>query len=263
MTIITISRGAYGGVEPLVDLLARRTGSKTLSREQLLVDTAAEWGASEAQLQSALMHRPGLFEGRGLTKLHFIACAQATMAKAARGEGLVYHGEAGHLLLKGVPHHLRVRVIANQPQRIETVMERCNLSREKAIEYVRTLDHERDKWGRWVHGVDTGDPALFDLVINLERVAVFTAADIILEVAAREFPATPDSRRVLEDLVIASEVRARLGLDSSVPDERMTVAVYDGVVTIRGSSRYLSHLERAVEMARKVAGVVRAEFESS
>ena len=263
MTIITISRGAYGGVEPLVDLLVRRTGSRTLSREQLLVDAAAEWGASEAQLQSALMHRPGLFEGRGLSKLHFIACAQATMAKAARGEGLVYHGEAGHLLLKGVPHHLRVRVIANQPQRIETVMERCNLSREKAIEYVRTLDQERDKWGRWVHGVDTGDPALFDLVINLERVAVFTAADVILETAAREFQQTPESRRVLDDLVIESEIRARIGLDPSIPDERMKVTVHEGVVRITGSARYLPHLERAAEVARKVTGVVRAEPESS
>ncbi|MBE0591555.1 MAG: cytidylate kinase family protein [Gemmatimonadales bacterium] len=262
MTIITISRGVYGGVEPLVDLLAKRTGSRTLSREQLLADAAAEWGASESQLQSALMHRPGLFEGRGLSKLHFIACAQATMAKAARGEGLVYHGEAGHLLLKGVPHHLRVRVIANQQQRVETVMARCDLSREKAIEYVRTLDAERDKWGKWVHGIDTGDAALFDLVINLERLTAFTAADIILEAAGREFQATPESRRVLDDLVIESEVRARIGLDPSIPDERMSVSVRDGVVTIHGSARYLSHLERAAEVARKIAGVARVESES-
>jgi len=66
MTVITISRGAYGGVEPLVDALASELGCRVLSRVELLTDTAKHYGATESQLESALKHRPGVFEGRGL-----------------------------------------------------------------------------------------------------------------------------------------------------------------------------------------------------
>ncbi len=255
MAIITISRGAYSGIEALAERLREELGYRLLSREELLVDTAKEFGASESQLESALKHRPGLLEGRGLTRLHYIYCVQAVIAKAVQGDDLVYHGEAGHLLLKGIPHNLRVMLVADHDTRIRTVMERCDLTREKAIEYARKLDEERDKWVKWVHGVDMSDPATFDLVINLERVPVSSAIAVIAETARRDFQTTPESQKVLDDLVLASEVRAKMGLEPSISDERIEVEASDGVVTVTANARYLADADRVKQLALQVPGV--------
>jgi cytidylate kinase len=255
VAIITISRGAYSGIEGLAERLRDELGYRLLSREELLVNTAEEFGASERQLESALKHIPGLLEGRGLTRLHYIHCVQAVIAKAVQGDNLVYHGEAGHLLLRGIPHHLRIRLLANMENRIGAVMERCNLTREKAIEYVKNLDEDRDKWGKWVHGVDTSDPATFDLVINLERVPVPSAIAIIAQTASRDFQTTPESQTIVDDLVLASEVRAKMGLDRSISDDRIEVEASDGIVTITASARNLVDADRVRQLAQQVPGV--------
>ena len=255
MAIITISRGAYSGIEALAERLREELGYGLLSREELLVNTAKEFGASESQLESALKHRPGLLEGRGLTRLRYIHCVQAVIAKAVQGDNLVYHGEAGHLLLKGIPHNLRIMVVADRETRIGTVMERCGLTRDKAIEYVKRLDEERDKWVQWVHGVDMSDPATFDLVINLERIPVPSAIAIIAQTASRDFQTTPESQRIVDDLVLASEIRAKMGLEPSISDDRIAVEASDGVVTVTANARYLADADRVKQLARQIPGV--------
>jgi cytidylate kinase len=255
VAIVTISRGAYSGIEALAERLCEELGYRLLSREELLVNTAKEFGASESQLESALKHKPGLLEGRGLTRLHYIHCVQAVIAKAAQGDNLVYHGEAGHLLLRGIPHHLRIMLVANVENRIGAVMERCNLTRQKAIEYVKKLDEDRDKWGKWVHGVDTSDPATFDLVINLERVPVPSAIAIIAETASRDFQTAPESQAIVDDLVLASEIRARMGLDRSISDDRIDVEASDGIVTITANARSLADADKVRQLARQIPGV--------
>jgi cytidylate kinase len=255
VAIITISRGAYSGIEALAERLGDELGYRLLSREELLVNTAEEFGASQSQLESALKHKPGLLEGRGLTRLHYIHCVQAVIAKAVQGDNLVYHGEAGHLLLRGIPHHLRVMLLANMENRIGAVMEQCNLTRQKAIEYVKKLDEDRDKWGKWVHGVDTSDPATFDLVINLERVPVPSAIAIIAQTASRDFQTTPESQTIVDDLVLASEIRAKMGLDRSISDDRIEVEASDGIVTITANARSLADADKVRQLARQVPGV--------
>lgn len=264
MAIITISRGAYSGIEELVGQLSASLGYRTLSREDLLTQTAEAFAASEYQLESALVHRPGLLEGRGLTKRHYIACVQATLARAVCADDIVYHGEAGHLLLESIPHHLRVRVVAAMEQRVTAAMDQAGLARERAFQYIRELDEKRDKWGKWVHGVDTTDPALFDLVINLERVPPATACVLIAETVARDFQTTRDSQRLVEDLALASEVRARIGLDTAIAEERIRVTASDGVVTIGSGARYVADADRAVALARELPGVndVRSAIET-
>jgi len=255
MAIITISRGTFGGVKELAEMLSSELGYLLVTREELLAATARSFGATEAQLESALLHRPGFLEGRGLRRLRYINCVQAAIAKEVQADNVVYHGQAGHLLLKGLPHHLRVRVVANMEFRIESVVERCNMTRERAVEYIRELDQERDNWVRWVYGIDSNDPATYDMVINLEHIPVPTACMVVAETAKREFSTTPEAQRKADDLALASEIRARIGMDKSISDERIVVSAEDGIVTLNTDARRLAEAEQVKAMALEIAGV--------
>jgi hypothetical protein len=230
----------------------------------MLTNAAADFGLSQSQLESALTHAPGFLEGRGLKKLQYLHCVRATMAKAVQADNIVYHGEAGHLLLKGIPHQLRVSIVASIESRIAIAMEECDLTRAKAIEYLKVLDEKRDNWQKWVHGVDAKDPGSYDLMINLERLPIPSACVTIAEVAARDFQTTPQSQKLMDDLVLVSEIRAKLALDRGISDDRIQVDADAGVVTITANVRQLAYAEEAKEIVSQIPTVkeVRSEERS-
>jgi len=255
MAIVSISRGPYSGIKVLAERLSEDLGYRLLSREELLANTAEEFGALESQLESALKHAPSFLEGRGLGRRHFVYCVQATLAKAIQSDNVVYYGEAGHLLLKGIPHHLRVRLVAKMEDRVGAAMERCGLAREKAAQYIRESDKALERWVKWVHGVDFNDLATVDLALNLEHIPIPSACALIAEAVDRDFRTTPQSQQIVDDLVIASQIRARIGLDRRTSDERIVVEVDDGVVTITTNVRFVAEGQKARELVSQIPGI--------
>ncbi len=255
MAIITISRGTFSGGKSLAECLSKELGYRFLSREELLAATAEQFKTSAEDLESALMFRPGFLEVHRSTKRHYIYCVQATMARAVQGDDIVYHGQAGHLLLKGIPHHLRLRVVADMEYRIKSAMKRGKLKREQAIEFIEERDEGRDKWVKWVYGVERNDPTLYDLVINLERTSIENACRIVAVYLERDFRTTPESQRIMRDFVLASEIKARIGMDPEIADDMIDVEVKNGTVSISGTVASLADADRARTLIRSVAGV--------
>lgn len=254
MAIITVSRGTYSGGKALAECLSEGLGYRLVSREDLLTSAAADFGASAEDLEAALMHRPKFLEGR-LTKLHYVYCVQAALAKAVQADNVVYHGQAGHLLLTGIPHHLRLRVVADMAYRVAAARERSHLTQEKAVAVIQELDRERDAWVKWVYGIDRNDSLTYDVEVNLERISIDDACHMVVQLVARDFQTTPAGQRLVDGLVLASDVRARIGLDPDIGDDRIEVEALDGVVTITGTVRSSADVEKATALAERMPGV--------
>ena len=259
MAIVTISRGTYSGGRILAECLSEQLGYRLLSREELLHTAAERYHATEDQLESALFHRPSFLEGGKLRKLHYVYFMQAELARSVQSDNVVYHGQAGHLLLKGVPHHMRVRVVANLEYRVAAAMKRSNLKQEKAIEYIKGLDEERDEWVQWVYGIDRNDPQTYDVTVNLEHISIESACTMVVESAQRDFQTSPESQQVMDDLVLASEIRAQIGLDSNIHDDRIEVECDSGTVTLTGTVRSLVDADRVRDLVRAIPGVAHIE----
>jgi cytidylate kinase len=259
MAIITISRGTYSGGRLLAECLSDQLGYRLISREELLHGAAKRFHATEDQLESALLHRPGFLESGKIKKLHYVYFTQAELAQSVQSDNVVYHGQAGHLLLKGVPHHMRVRVVANLEYRVAAAMKRSNLKREKAIDLIEELDKERDEWVQWVYGMDRNDPRTYDLTVNLEHISLDSACEMVVQSARRDFKTTAASQQVMDDLVLASEIRAKIGLEPSIHDNRIDVECELGTVTLTGTVRSLRDADRVRELVRATPGVTHVE----
>ncbi|MFA4836339.1 MAG: cytidylate kinase family protein, partial [Dehalococcoidia bacterium] len=172
---------------------------------------------------------------------------------------VVYHGYAGHLLLRGIPHVLRVRVIANMEFRIKAAMDRNNLSRKEAIELIEKRDDERTKWTRFLYHVDWLDPSLYDLVINLDHITLDSACEAIsLAVRSENLNVTPESLKIMDNLALSSEVRARIAAEGKSRDggiEVDAIDAEDGVVTINGIVHSIEDADVIKEIIHKVSGV--------
>jgi len=243
----------------LAERLGTHLGYRVTSREALLADAAALFDASEEELESALLHRPGFLERRRLGRLHYIRCLEAALAKAAQGDSLVYHGQAGQLLLQGVPHHLRVLVVADMEYRIAAARDRDHVSRRRAIRWIKEADKARDEWVRRIYGVDRDDLTTYDIVVNLQEVPIPNACAIISQMVESDFPTTSESQEIMDNLVLASEVRARIGLDEAIVDDKLEVAASHGRVTVSGKARTRRQARRVEELVRQIPGVVGVE----
>ncbi len=119
MSVITISRGSFSGGKTLAECLAVKLGYRCIGRETI-VERAAAGGVSHDELLAALLKPPGFLERFGHKRYQYLTVFQAALAEEVRDGNVVYHGNAGHLMLKGAPPVLRIRIIAPIEMRLAT-----------------------------------------------------------------------------------------------------------------------------------------------
>lgn len=262
MPIITISRGSGSGGQDLAERVAERLGLGVVSREEV-VHEAAAFGASEEALQKALLEPPGLWERFQHERHRYLAFVQAALCQRVQNGDVVYHGNAGHLLLPGISHVLRVRLIAPLASRVRMLRERLDMSEADAVEHCQKVDRQREKWTRFLYGVDWLDPHLYDLSVNLRTMTVEDAVEVCVVLSeSPRFRPTDRSARAMRDLVLASRARAALAADERTASVELDLRVDDGVLYLKGRLRPASLVDAVLEVVSGLEGVDRVDREN-
>ncbi|MBI5115404.1 cytidylate kinase family protein [Candidatus Poribacteria bacterium] len=257
MAIITISRGTFSGGALLAEDLAKRLGYKCLSRE-LILDSAKEFGVPEYKLMEAIQKGPSAFQRFTHERQRYLALYQATLCEHVASDNVVYHGHAGHFLLKCVPHVLRVRIIAPMEFRINQLMERQKMDRDDAIKHINKVDKQRIKWTKFLYGDDWTSPSLYDMVFNLENLSIPFISEIIQHAVQHDrFKTTPAAKKALDDLLLSSRVRAAIVLNPLCRNSEFTVSANSGIVTVGGKLRSQEETDEIIATASRTSGVTK------
>lgn len=255
MSIITISRGSYSGGKALAECLAGCLGYRLIDRETVIAN-AALCGASEEKLRGAIVNPPGFWDHFKEEKRRYMVFFQACLAEEARQDGLIYLGNAGHLLLGGIGHVLRVRAIAPMAARLRIVQENLHLNHEDALAYIEKRDQDRAKWTHYLYGVDWSDPALYDLVINLERATVEEACATVTAMAKEpSFQATAESSEAMDNLALCSRIHAMLLKHPETKELLLDVEARKGSVVLHGKVRNRKQWDEVEQIVRQTPGV--------
>ena len=99
MAVVTISRGSASGGLLLAEKLGEKLGYDIVSREDVIRE-AARFGASEESLQEALLKPPSFWDRFRHERRRYLAFVQAALCERAQKDRIIYHGNAGHLLLR-------------------------------------------------------------------------------------------------------------------------------------------------------------------
>lgn len=252
MAIITISRGTMSGGKKLAECLSEKLGYNCVSRE-IIVKAAEEYGVPEGKLIEAIRKSPSIFQKLTFDRERYLAYIQAALCEYAVKDNLIYHGNAGHFLLPGVSHVLRVRLVADMPYRIRATMAELSLSKDEAVKYIRSVDSERVKWTKFLYGKDWSSPELYDLIFNLERTDInFVCEMVKYAVSQPEFQTTPESTKAMKDLLDASKLRAGLAEISNIRLEYIDIRADDKAVTISGRVKTQKLMDDIMEIAGKM-----------
>ncbi|MBL8524924.1 MAG: cytidylate kinase family protein [Betaproteobacteria bacterium] len=218
--------------------------------------------AGRMQVKKSLIRR--LREGKASTierwaadeKTISIFTAEEVFDLAAKGNVLI-RGWGATLWLRPVAHIPTVQVCAPLPVRVKRLMARLETDDENlAKKEIRTDDAARAARMAEHFDVDWGDPSLYDLTLNTERVPISTCVDIVVAlVKSAEFAETPESRQHLLDLALAARVRAALRANADTAEVDVTVTATNGALLLSGIVSNQSERARCVDVAGQVAGV--------
>ncbi len=259
MAIITISRGTLSGGKMLAKMLCERLGYECVSRE-IIIKAADDYAVPEGKLFEAIQKNPNIFQKLTFERERYLAYIQASLCEYAVKDNIVYHGHAGHFLLRGVAHVLRIRIVADLSYRIKVAMEQLNMTEKEAEKYLEKVDSERIKWTKFLYGKDWRSPDLYDLVFNLERLDLECVCDIVqCAVSLPQFKATPESKKAMYDLLIKSRVRAALARISKIRLEKLEIEADDGKVVISGRTKSEEISKEVSDIISKIPGVVSVE----
>ena len=230
MTIVMISNRYQGSGEDLARTLAAKTRWPMLTRSEMQ-DQARKQGIKIGRLETSMIKRQT--EKLAREKELYIAMLTAALCEKAREDNLIYTGRAGHLLLPGVSHRIRVGLTVPMDIRIERTVRALKLTPDKAENYLYQLDEDVERWIRYVHNADNHDPDAFDLFFNLEKMTLSNAADILCNMAEQpNFQSTPSSIALLDDLYISSQAKLRLAFDERTQAADLQVQADNGVITV-------------------------------
>ena len=240
----------------VAEALARDLGLATVRHE--VVDHVA----SKMQVSRSLIKR--LREGQAGAIERFTAdregmaiySAEEVLEIAARGN-VVLRGWGATCLLRPVPHVVCVRVTRPFAKRVEWLLaELDDDDAESAAEEIRRSDQAHASRMHAQFGVTWGDPLLYDLVLNTERISVESCVQQIRALIERpEFRETEASRALLQNLLLQARVRAALKADERTRDVNVVIDSTAGRVALRGIVATAEELVAIAQVAATTPGV--------
>ena len=186
--------------------------------------------------------------------------AEEVFSLAERGN-VVLRGWGATCLLRPVQHVVRVRVTRPFDARVDWVMEQLGMDNRAAAESeVRRSDTAHTSRMQALFGITWGDPLLYDLVLNTDRLSVDSCAQAILQLAGRpEFQETEASREVLAGLALGARVRAALRSNPSTTNVDVQAQLQGGQLVLSGIVLDEAERAEAARVASTVAGVGRVD----
>lgn len=186
--------------------------------------------------------------------------AEEVFDLAAQGN-VVIRGWGATYLLRPIPHIACVRVCAPFDLRVKWLMDRLGTDDEEFVgaELERSdAAHVANMQQRF--GVTWGDPLLYDLVLNTERLSIAGCVEQIrLLIERPEFRETPEGRAKLANLALQAHVRSALRGHPDTAGIDIMVEVEAGKATLRGIVLDEAEKRLVEQVAAGVPGVTAVE----
>jgi len=203
--VITITRQYGSGGSDIAQLVARALGW-TVIDNQFVDEVARRAGLPSDEVAQREERAPGLLERLARTlavaspELFITTAAvprveedEATIVqlteriiREAASEGrAVLVGRGAQALLAQRPDALHVYVVASKPWRMKLAVERLGVEPGSVEQVVDDTDRRRDQYVRTYYRRHRQDPAIYDLVVNAERLGFEGAAGVVVAAAQR------------------------------------------------------------------------------
>lgn len=256
MPVIALTQGMGSLAQDIAEQLARELNIATLQHE------VAERVADKMHVSKSLISRLRAGKAGPIERLTAdreamaLYSAEEVLEAAARGN-VVLRGWGATCLLRPVAHVPCIRIMRPLAQRVQWLMEELGTDDvELAESEIRRSDEANAARMHDQFGVNWGDPVLFDMVLNVDRLSVDCCVQQIKALAARpEFAETEASRAKLLGMALQTRVRSALRADASTREVDVSITSSGDRITLQGIVVSAAEHDAAAQVAAGVPGV--------
>ena len=260
MPVIALTQGMGSLAQDIAEQLAQELQLSTLQHE------VAERVASKMHVSKSLISRLRAGKAGTLERLTAdreamaIYTAEEVLEVAAAGN-VVLRGWGATALLRPVPHVPCVRILRPFAKRVQWLMAEIDTDDiEAAQAEIKRSDEANASRMHEQFGVDWGDPVLFDLVLNADRLSIDTCVQQIKALLARpEFAETEASRALLRALALHAHVRAAMRANEGTREVNVTIEGSGDRIVLSGIVVNAAERSAAEAVAAGVAGVAEVD----
>lgn len=236
--------------------VAKALGIDSISHD-LVERVADKMNVKKSLLQRLREGKASMIEKLSTSQAEIaVFTAEEVFGLAQKGNILI-RGWGSTLLLRAVPHIPCVRICAPLEARVKSLMERLDTDDEEFIR--EEIERSDEAHGAAMQGrfhVKWGDPLLYDLTLNTERVSIDSCIEQVLALVKRaEFQETAASRTKLDNLALEARVRSALIATPVTEEVQVNIVADGGRVRLRGMVENEAERKAAAEVVAKVAGV--------
>ena len=258
MAIITISRELGSLGTQIAGALCTGLGYARLDKESLKT-LLKDFCVTEPQFERDDEKKPGFWVQFTLERIRYLDFLKAAMYRFAAEKDCVIIGRGAHLIFRGVPGTLRLRIVAPRKVRVERLRERFDIDELPALRMLHQSDHDRAGYYRYFFDADWTSASDYDLVLNTARVSTDEACEMVAALvrSAAYADAGELAHIVVRDLRIAQDVVIAIVYRERVAVMSLDVVSDKGVVALNGTARTQSVVDQCVRIAGEVKGVTK------
>lgn len=259
MPVIAMTQ-EMGSLAKDVALELAATMNLAVMRHEVTDHVAGKMHVSTSLINRLREGKAGLIE-RATTDTDRVAIYSAEEVFELANKGnVVLRGWGATCLLRTVPHVVTVRITRSFHKRVEWLMHHLETDdREFAENEIRRSDNAHAARMHRQFGVTWGDPVLYDIVLNTDRLSVHSCVEQIRQLTTRpEFQESEASRQLLANLALTARVRAALKADETTQDVNITIDAQGGRVILSGivvNSHEQGEVEKVTAQVQGVSGV--------
>ena len=256
MPVIALTQGMGSLAQDIAEQLAAELGIATLQHE------VAERVADKMHVSKSLINRlragkAGTIERLTADKASIAVYTAEEVLEAASRGNVVLRGWGATCLLRTVPHVPCIRIMRPFAKRVQWLMSELDTDDvELAEAEIRRSDQANAARMHEQFGVEWGDPSLFDMVLNTDRLSVDTCVQQIKALLSRaEFAETDASRALLQSMALHAHVRAALRAHDATREVDVSIEGSGSVIVLRGIVVNTAERDAAEKVAASVSGV--------
>lgn len=260
MPVITVSRQLASLGDEISQKVAQILHYDFIEKEKI-AKALATYGLPEPELEKFDEKKPPLWDSLQIQRRKFLHFLQAVIFDFAQKDNVIIAGRGGQVLLKNLPGVFHVRVVAPLEERVRRMSQQSGGDEKQALRVLRRSDRDSAGFIRSFFDVDWNDPALYDLVINTQKLTVETAVNFILQ--SIQAPEIRDAGRVarqkLGDLALMRKVEASLWGVLGIDVRHINLQVEEGTVILRGAVGSAADKEHCQKVISGLEGIKRVD----
>ena len=226
--------------------------------DERLQQEALNMGYSSEDLKGFDEKAPGLFDRlfRRQPELYDELMAAVIYEVAHRDEGIII-GHGATYFLKDFSCALHLRMHTSNQFRIQRVVDQMKVSPDTALTMIENRDNELKAFMDFSFQINWNDLTLYDLVINVDKLGIDAAAQMIVNATATDSikECSLAALESMEKLSLLKQVEAAVMKDNLNPQELQIEVPEPGVVKLTGLINPMRTVSGVTELIKSVPGV--------